>query len=95
VKITGESVILSPGSGRFRIHGPSSAHDFHDLEAAARAAIEGLRKDIALRAEAAGALDADIVIDRKDVSAFADGQDIFVESRITAVATGRPRLVKV
>ena len=95
VKITGESVILSPGSGRFRIHGPSSAHDFHDLEAAARAAVEGLRKDIALRAEAAGALDADIVIDRKDVSAFADGQDIFVESRITAVATGRPRLVKV
>ncbi|MCX8502877.1 MAG: hydantoinase/oxoprolinase family protein [Alphaproteobacteria bacterium] len=94
VKITGETVILSPGSGRFRIHGPASSHDFHDLESAARAAIDGLRKDIALRAEAAGADNAEISIDRKDVSAFADGQDIFVESRITAMATGRPRLVK-
>jgi len=94
VKITGESIILSPGSGRFRIHGPAKIHDFNDLEKAAAEAIEGLRADIARRAEAAGADHAEITIDRKDVSAFTDGQDIFVESRITAVATGRPRLVK-
>ena len=94
MKITGESVILSPGSGRFRVHGPAAQHDFHALEAAAEAAIAGLRADILIRAEAAGADNAEIVIDRKDVSAFTDGQEIFVESRITAVATGRPRLVK-
>lgn len=94
VKITGESVILSPGSGRFRVHGPAAQHDFQALEAAAEAAIAGLRADILIRAEAAGADNAEIVIDRKDVSAFTDGQEIFVESRITAVATGRPRLVK-
>jgi N-methylhydantoinase A/oxoprolinase/acetone carboxylase beta subunit len=94
VKITGESVILSPGSGRYRVHGPAAQHDFHALEAAAEAAIAGLRADIIIRAEAAGADNAEIVIDRKDVSAFTDGQEIFVESRITAVATGRPRLVK-
>ena len=94
VKITAESVILSPGSGRFRIHGPAATHDFHALEAAAEAAIAGLRADILIRAEAAGADNAEIVIDRKDVSAFTDGQEIFVESRITAIATGRPRLVK-
>ena len=94
VKITGESVILSPGSGRYRVHGPAAQHDFHALEAAAEAAIAGLRANILIRAEAAGADNAEIVIDRKDVSAFTDGQEIFVESRITAVATGRPRLVK-
>jgi N-methylhydantoinase A/oxoprolinase/acetone carboxylase beta subunit len=92
VRITGESVILSPGPGRFRVHGPSDKHDFTDLEAAAAAAITGLKADLAKRAEAAGADDIDITLDRKDVSAFADGQDIFVESRIIAVATGRPRL---
>ena len=92
VRITGESVILSPGPGRFRVHGPVDKHDFTDLEAAAEAAIAGLKADLAKRAEAAGADDIDIVLDRKDVSAFADGQEIFVESRIVAAATGRPRL---
>jgi N-methylhydantoinase A/oxoprolinase/acetone carboxylase beta subunit len=92
VRITGESVILSPGPGRFRVHGPSDQHDFTDLEAAAEAAISGLKADLAIRAEAAGADDIDITVDRKDVSAFTDGQEIFVESRIIAVATGRPRL---
>lgn len=92
VRITGESVILSPGPGRFRVHGPSDKHDFMDLEAAAEAAISGLKADLAKRAEAAGADDIDIAVDRKDVSAFTDGQEIFVESRIIAVAAGRPRL---
>ena len=92
VRISGETVILSPGPGRFRVHGPASAHDFIDLEAAAVAAISGLKADLAQRAEAAGADDIDIALDRKDVTAFADGQEIFVESRIMAVATGRPRL---
>jgi N-methylhydantoinase A/oxoprolinase/acetone carboxylase beta subunit len=92
VRITGESVILSPGPGRFRVHGPSDKHDFTDLEAAAEMAIAGLKADLAKRAEAAGADDIDIAVDRKDVSAFTDGQEIFVESRIIAVATGRPRL---
>lgn len=92
VRITGESLILAPGPGRFRVHGPCDKHDFTDLEAAAEAAITGLKADLAIRAEAAGADDIDIALDRKDVSAFTDGQEIFVESRITAVATGRPRL---
>ena len=74
------------------MHGPSDKHDFTDLEEAAETAIAGLKTDLAKRAEAAGADDIDIAVDRKDVSAFTDGQEIFVESRIIAVATGRPRL---
>lgn len=92
VRISAETVILSPGPGRFRVHGPAAAHDFTELEAAAEAAISGLKADLAKRAESAGADEIDIALDRKDVTAFADGQDIFVESRIMAVATGRPRL---
>lgn len=92
VRIMGETVILSPGSGRFRVHGPAETHDFTDLEAAADAAIAGLRADLKLRAQAAGADDIDIALDRKDVSAFTDGQEIFVETRLMGVATGRPRL---
>jgi N-methylhydantoinase A/oxoprolinase/acetone carboxylase beta subunit len=92
VRIMGESLILSPGQGRYRVHGPAAQHDFTDLEAAARAATEGLRADLAARAEAAGAEMVDIALERKDVSAMTDGQEIFVETRITGTATGRPRL---
>lgn len=92
VRILGETVILSPGPGRFRIHGPSETHDFTDLEAAAEAAIAGLRADLTIRASAAGADEIDIAIDRKDISAFTDGQEIFVETRLSGAATGRPRL---
>jgi N-methylhydantoinase A/oxoprolinase/acetone carboxylase beta subunit len=92
VRITGESLILSPGQGRYRVHGPAAQHDFTDLEAAARAATEGLRADLAARAEAAGAEMVDIALERKDVSAMTDGQEIFVETRINGIATGRPRL---
>lgn len=92
VRIMGESLILSPGQGRYRVHGPAAQHDFTDLEAAARAATKGLRADLAARAEAAGAEMVDIALERKDVSAMTDGQEIFVETRITGTATGRPRL---
>ena len=92
VRITGETVILSPGPGRFRVHGPGDKHDFTDLEAAAAAAIAGLKADLTIRAHAAGADEIDISIDRKNVSAFTDGQEIFVETRLLGVATGRPRL---
>ncbi|MFM8700138.1 MAG: hydantoinase/oxoprolinase N-terminal domain-containing protein [Hyphomicrobiales bacterium] len=94
VKITTESLILSPDSGRFRIHGPATEHDFTDLARAAAAAIEGLQNDAAEKARAAGADDIDLVIDRKDSIAHIDGQDIFVECRITVTAIGRPRLVR-
>ena len=94
VKINAESLILSPGSGRFRIHGPAVEHDFTDLERAVAAAIEGLQNDAVEKAHAAGADDVDLVTDRKDSIAHADGQDIFVECRLTVTATGRPRLVK-
>jgi N-methylhydantoinase A/oxoprolinase/acetone carboxylase beta subunit len=92
VRITGETVILSPGPGRFRVHGPTDKHDFTDLEAAAAVAIAGLKADLTIRAHAAGADAIDITIDRKNVSAFTDGQEIFVETRLFGVATGRPRL---
>jgi N-methylhydantoinase A/oxoprolinase/acetone carboxylase beta subunit len=92
VTIRGESLILSPGQGRYRVHGPAAQHDFTDLEAATSAATEGLRADLESRAEAAGAEMVDISIERKDVSAMTDGQEIFVETRLFGNATGRPRL---
>jgi N-methylhydantoinase A/oxoprolinase/acetone carboxylase beta subunit len=92
VRIMSETMILSPGPGRFRVHGPAEKHDFTDLEAAAEAAIAGLKADLTTRAHAAGADEIDITIDRKDISAFTDGQEIFVETRLLGAATGRPRL---
>ncbi len=77
---------------RFRVHGPRGVSDFDALEAAAAHATEEARSAARARAVAAGAAATELTVERKDIVISNFGADLFIESTITATATGRPRL---
>ena len=88
-----EALITQPSAGLFRLHGSSGVEDFSDLEQAASRAIAVARGQAEAQASRAGAGEVQLVIDRKDTAVREKGGlEIFIESRITATALGRPRL---
>ncbi len=88
-----EALITQPNEGQFRLHSAGGVEDFADLEAAASRAIAAARAQAASQASRAGAGDVQLSVDRKDkVVRDKGGLEIFIESRITATALGRPRL---
>lgn len=89
------ALITSPADGRFRVHLPSGVADFIELEAAASHA-EIHTTLLALdQARRAGADDPQIQVTRDDtIVTDRAGGSVFIESKITAVAVGRPRLAR-
>lgn len=89
------AVITAPAQDRFRVHLPSGIRDFSELEAAAAHATAEARRLAAEQARRAGAVDLDLRYDREDkVARGPDGFTVFLESRITATAVGRPKLAR-
>lgn len=88
-------VITQPSEGRFRAHLPDGVADFSDLEAAAAHA-ETVAGELAFeQARRAGADDPKVQVTRADnVVTDSGGGRVFIESRITATAVGRPRLAR-
>ena len=84
--------ISAPREDRFRVHGTNGVRDFGALEDAAAHAIELARDAARSRAIAAGAATVEVTVERKDTVVRNFGADLFIESTITAIATGRPRL---
>lgn len=84
--------ISAPREDRFRVHGPAGVGDFGDLEEAAAYAREAARMAAHARGLAAGAAAVEVAVERKDTVVRNFGADLFIESMITATATGRPRL---
>jgi N-methylhydantoinase A/oxoprolinase/acetone carboxylase beta subunit len=89
---TGIVTISAPREDRFRVHGPNGVRDFAALEEAAAYGIEQAREAARERALAAGAGTVELKVERKDNVVRNFGADLFIESIITATATGRPRL---
>jgi N-methylhydantoinase A/oxoprolinase/acetone carboxylase beta subunit len=90
---TVRAIITSPSSGLFRAHLGSGMRDFADLEAAAAHAAKEVERLARLQAVEAGARDIQLSAHRRDrVVRDAGGGEIFIESAIEAVASGRPRL---
>jgi len=88
-----EALITQPSAGLFRLHGSGGVEDFSDLEQAAGRAIAVARGQAEAQASRAGAGEVQLIIDRKDTAVREKGGlEIFIESRITATALGRPRL---
>ncbi|MBN1835604.1 MAG: hydantoinase/oxoprolinase family protein [Spirochaetales bacterium] len=87
-------VLVSPQEAGevFRVHLEEGVQDFEGLEQACSFAVEHARRVAYERAERAGALDIHVQADRNDRTAIAGGDEFFLESRIEAVAVGRPRL---
>jgi N-methylhydantoinase A/oxoprolinase/acetone carboxylase beta subunit len=88
-----DALITSPQEGLYRCHLPDSVVDFRDLDEAANHAT-ALIGELARRlAEDAGATGVTLATQRDDnVVTGADGLQTFIESRLRATATGRPRL---
>jgi N-methylhydantoinase A/oxoprolinase/acetone carboxylase beta subunit len=89
---TAAVTITAPREDRFRLHGIKGVRDFAKLEEAAAAGIAEARGAAHARAVAAGAATVEIAVERKDTVVSNFGADLFIESAITATATGRPRL---
>ena len=67
--------------------------DFNDLEEAAAAALKAASDEAKALAEAAGAQELRVETHRDDhIANLGGGLTVFVESRITATAYGRPRV---
>jgi N-methylhydantoinase A/oxoprolinase/acetone carboxylase beta subunit len=76
----------------FRAHCEDGVHDFGDLEKAAEFALQSARERAEELARKAGAMTVTTSAEREDHNALAAGEELFVQSVVTATATGRPHL---
>ncbi|NNK32921.1 MAG: hydantoinase/oxoprolinase family protein [Xanthomonadales bacterium] len=86
-----QALVTQPVHGRFVVHGDSEPVAFDSLEEAVRLAEQQVSESAHKRAEAAGARSVEVCLNRKDnrVDHDLDGR-LFLETRVTATATGRP-----
>jgi N-methylhydantoinase A/oxoprolinase/acetone carboxylase beta subunit len=87
-------VLITPQDGGelFRAHCEDGVHDFPELEAAAGYALDTASTRAEELARRAGAVSVQMSTAREDHNAVAAGEEFFVQSLITATATGRPHL---
>ena len=86
-------VITQPTEGIFRIFHGAAPFDCHDLDVALSQAEAIVKQQAYDLAKSAGAADVDIRIrhDNKHIMSELDGE-LFVEAKISAIATGKPTL---
>jgi N-methylhydantoinase A/oxoprolinase/acetone carboxylase beta subunit len=86
-------LVTAPDKKTFRVLAATEGTDFKTLEAAIEFANQFARNQAVKRATEAGGAQIEVTLHRKDTSYHTDlGEEILIESIITAVATGRPRL---
>ena len=88
-----EIVVTQPTEGIFRIFHGAAPFDCHDLDVALSQAEAIVKQQAYDLAKSAGAADVDIRIrhDNKHIMSELDGE-LFVEAKISAIATGKPTL---
>ncbi len=88
-------LISAPSSGCFRVHAGAAIEDFSDYDtslARAQRLAESLARE---KASAAGADEAHVETERHDLRApGVGGEEIFIETSVTATAIGRPSLAR-
>jgi N-methylhydantoinase A/oxoprolinase/acetone carboxylase beta subunit len=87
-------VLITPQEGGelLRVHCEDGVHDFADLDQAADFAVRAARERAEELARKAGAATVTTSTEREDHNALAAGDELFVQSVVTATATGRPHL---
>ena len=84
--------VTSPSEGKFRVHLIDGPQDFADQESAL-SLLETVLQEAALAdAQAAGAEDINISVNRDVRTAGIEGRKVFVEATLTVEAAGRPRV---
>ena len=82
----------SPSEGRFVAHLASGLQSFSSADAALQALEVALVAEASDRARAAGAVDLRLVVDRDVRQVEIEGRQMFIEAKVTATASGRPRV---
>jgi len=82
--------IAPAGGNRVSVLFPEGPQDFDDLEAGVVAAQKRCEQIAREKAHAAGAAELTITFDRKDTVVKDGDQTVFFESKVSALATGRP-----
>ena len=88
-------LISAPSSGYFRVHAGAGVEDFSEYDASlarARSLAKSLARE---KAREAGADDVHVETEQHDLRApGVGGEEIFIETSITAIAIGRPNLAR-
>lgn len=92
VRVTVEAHVTKPAEGLFRVSAGAEIRDFPDEEKALLCAEELAGRLAARGAAEAGAENTALTVHRVLKTADVDGERIFVEAIVRAVAAGRPRI---
>ena len=86
------ATVSSPAEGRFVAHLADGLQVFATAEAALAATEAAVAAEASSRARAAGAVDLRVTVDRAVKQVEIEGRTMFIEARLTATASGRPRV---
>ncbi|UTS82281.1 hydantoinase/oxoprolinase family protein [Phaeobacter piscinae] len=86
--------VTAPEEGRYRVHLEHGPQDFAASEEALICLETELRAEASAAAEAAGAQDISIQVDRDIRVAEVEARQVFVEAFLTVEASGRPRIAQ-
>ena len=86
--------VSSPAEGRYVAHLADGLQSFSTPEAALAALETALVADASSRAREAGAVDLRVTVDREVKEVEIEGRTMFIEARVTATASGRPRVAR-
>ncbi len=86
------ALVSSPAEGRYVAHLASGPESFASAEAALRAVEAALLAEASAKAKDAGAVDLRLKLDRAVQEVEIEGRLMFIEARVTATASGRPRV---
>lgn len=92
VRVSAEALVTQPGEGLFRLSAGALMRDFPTEEEALHLAETQVREIAASRALAAGTDAADVSVSIDFRTSTVEGRRMFIEARVVAVATGRPRI---
>ncbi|MCI5095260.1 MAG: hydantoinase/oxoprolinase family protein [Rhodobacteraceae bacterium] len=92
VSMRRSGTVTSPAEGRYRVHLDTGPEDFTEAEAALAMLENLLSQEARQAAEAAGAEDIHIHVQRDIRTAEVEAKQVFVEGMLTVEASGRPRV---
>lgn len=92
VRVFAQASISQPEQGVFQVFGTGMTERFTELGKAIAHVEQMLRSEAHQKAVEAGAGEIQIKLNRKDKTANVEGQDVLIESVVTATASGRPRI---
>ncbi|MDX8540686.1 hydantoinase/oxoprolinase family protein [Mesorhizobium abyssinicae] len=92
VRVSAEAHVSQPEQGLFRLAAGGKVGDFLDEATAIAAAEADARASVALLAREAGTDDPQIDVSTEFRVSTVEGQRMFIEARLVAVAHGRPRI---